>query len=58
MYYSIYVGWEELPCKEGEIHDMGDRWHICRVKAIKKAIDFGVLFFFFFSGKPHPLPHV
>ena len=55
MYYSIYVGWEELPCKEGEIHDMGDRWHICRVKAIK-AIVFGVLIFF--SGKPHPLPHV
>lgn len=55
MYYSIYVGWEELPCKEGEIHDMGDRWYICRVKAIK-AIVFGVLIFF--SGKPHPLPHV
>lgn len=56
MYYSIYVGWEELPCKEGEIHDMGDRWHICRVKAIKKAIVFEVLIFF--SGKPHPLSHV
>lgn len=58
MYYSIHVGWGELPCKEGEISDRGDRWHICRMKIIKKAIIFGVLAcFYFFSGKPHPLPH-